>query len=254
MLHSSKLKKLFKFLVPLYYNRVGNPLFSVLILLSERREDGYIPTHTGRGCTSRKMSKRSLWSLRFSTVALVLIPAAVGINYIGKLFAGVLKLPLWLDSIGTVLASMLAGPIIGALSGAINNIIYGLTMDPISFVYALTSIFIGLVAGILAFTGWMDNWWKAMISGLLVGLTAVVVSTPLNVWFWGGQTGNVWGDALFGTVMATTNSIWLASFIDELSVDLIDKVLVVLISFVIYKGLPRSILQLFTVNREVEKL
>lgn len=60
------------------------------------------------------MSKRSIWS--FSTAALVLIPVAVGINYIGKLFAGVLKLPLWLDAIGTVLASMLAGPVIGRLS------------------------------------------------------------------------------------------------------------------------------------------
>ncbi len=81
------------------------------------------------------MSKKSPWSFRFSTAALVLIPAAVGINYIGKLFAGALKLPLWLDAIGTVLASMLAGPIVGAISGLINNIIYGLTMDPVSYLW-----------------------------------------------------------------------------------------------------------------------
>ncbi|MEW9032111.1 MAG: ECF transporter S component, partial [Planifilum fimeticola] len=90
------------------------------------------------------MQQRSSW-FRFSTPSLVLIPVAVGINYVGKLFASTLKLPLWLDSIGTVLAGMLAGPVVGALSGAINNVIYGLTADPISFVYGLTSIFIGLV-------------------------------------------------------------------------------------------------------------
>lgn len=200
------------------------------------------------------MKRRSVWSFQFTTAALVLIPAAVGINYIGKLFAGVLKLPLWLDSIGTVLASMLAGPIIGAISGAINNIIYGLTMDPISFVYGITSIFIGLAAGIMAYKGWIENWGKAIVAGLVVGLTAVIISTPLNVWFWGGQTGNFWGDALFAAVMANTNSIWLASFLDELVVDLVDKVLVVLVSYAIYKGLPRSILQLYTGDHQVESL
>jgi len=52
------------------------------------------------------MSKKSMWSISFSTPVLVLIPVAVGINYVGKLFAQLLKLPLWLDSIGTVIASM----------------------------------------------------------------------------------------------------------------------------------------------------
>lgn len=200
------------------------------------------------------MPKQSMWSFKFSTAALVLIPAAVGINYIGKLFASALKLPLWLDAIGTVLASMLAGPIIGAISGAVNNIIFGLTADPISFVYSITSIFIGLVTGIMAYKGWIASWGKAVVTGLVVGLTAVVVSTPLNVFFWGGQTGNVWGDAAFAAVMANTQSVWLASFVDEIIVDMPDKVIVVLISYAIYRGLPNSLTQLFNRNTKVEDL
>lgn len=198
------------------------------------------------------MSKRSIWS--FSTAALVLIPVAVGINYIGKLFAGVLKLPLWLDAIGTVLASMLAGPVIGGLSGLINNIIYGLTMDPISFVYALTSVFIGLVAGIMAHKGWISSWGKAAVIGLAVGLTAVVISTPLNVAFWGGQTGNVWGDIVFGYVLQGTQSVWLASFLDELVVDLPDKLITVLIAYGIYRVLPNSLINMYKNSRDIEKL
>ena len=45
------------------------------------------------------MSRKSMWSFKFSTASLVLIPTAVGINYVGKFFASALKLPLWLDSI-----------------------------------------------------------------------------------------------------------------------------------------------------------
>lgn len=198
------------------------------------------------------MSKRSIWS--FSTAALVLIPVAVGINYIGKLFAGVLKLPLWLDAIGTVLASMLAGPVIGGLSRLINNLIYGLTMDPISFVYALTSVFIGLVAGIMAYKGWISSWGKAAVIGLAVGLTAVVISTPLNVAFWGGQTGNVWGDIVFGYVLQGTRSVWLASFLDELVVDLPDKLITVLVAYGIYRVLPNSLMNMYKNSGDIEKL
>ena len=142
-------------------------------------------------------NRNNMWSLKFSTAAIALIPAAIGINYIGKLFAGFLRLPLWLDSIGTVLASIIAGPIIGALSGIINNVIFGLTADPISTVYAITSGAIGLTTGILAYKGWISNIKTAVISGLIIGLVAAVVSTPLNIIFWGGQTGNVWGDAFY---------------------------------------------------------
>lgn len=200
------------------------------------------------------MQNQNMWSFRFSTASLVLIPAAVGINYIGKLFAGVLKLPLWLDAIGTVLASMLAGPIIGAIAGAVNNIIYGLTVDPISFVYGLTSLFIGLVAGVMAYKGWIASWGKAVVVGLAVGITAVIVSTPLNVIYWGGQTGNVWGDALFAAIMAQGGSIWLASFLDELVVDLPDKVLTVLASYAIFRSLPNSLTQLYSGNSRTESL
>jgi energy-coupling factor transport system substrate-specific component len=200
------------------------------------------------------MQKQSMWSLRFSTSALVLIPTAIGINYIGKLFAALLKLPLWLDSIGTILASMLAGPIIGALAGAINNIMYGLTVDPVSFVYGITSAAIGLAAGVLSYKGWISSWSRAAIAGLMVGLVATVISTPINVGFYAGQTGNVWGDALYAVILANTDSVWLASFLNEIVVDVPDKLLVVLISYGIFRGLPQNVVHLYDSNKKVETL
>ena len=200
------------------------------------------------------MKKQSMWSLKFSTAALVLIPAAIGINYLGKLFAGLLKLPLWLDSIGTVLSSMLAGPIIGAIAGIINNIIYGFTADPISFVYAITSGVVGLVVGIMAYKGWIASVGKALVLGLVVGLIAATVSTPLNIMFWGGQTGNIWGDALFATLIAQDLPLWFASFADSIVVDVPDKIVTVLISFLIFKGLPKNLIQMYDSRSEIERL
>ena len=68
-----------------------------------------------------------LFKTKLNAACFVLIPACIGINYLGKLFASVLKLPLWLDSIGTCIGAVLGGPVIGAVCGAANNLIYGFT-------------------------------------------------------------------------------------------------------------------------------
>ncbi|MBY6278051.1 ECF transporter S component [Symbiobacterium thermophilum] len=198
--------------------------------------------------------KKNVWAFRFTTLSLVLIPVAVGINYVGKLFAAALKLPLWLDSIGTVLAGMLAGPWIGAISGAVNNIIFGITADPVSFWYLITSIVIGLLVGYLAMTGWIRDFPRAVVLGLIVALAAAVVSTPINVILWEGTTGNVWGDALYTVLRNGGTPVWIASFIDELVVDLLDKVATVIISFLIFKALPQRLVGLFAGEGQVEKL
>lgn len=198
--------------------------------------------------------QNNMWRFKLSTASLVLIPAAVGINYIGKMFAQLLKLPLWLDAIGTVLAAMLGGPIVGALTGAINNIIYGLTVDPMSFAYALTNIAIGIVVGIFNAKGKIKTLAGAVATGLIVAVVATLVSAPLNIMLWGGQTGNVWGDALFAAMTANGMPIWLASLADEFSVDVIDKVATVVLAFGLFKGLPKNLVVLFDDKETIEKL
>lgn len=194
------------------------------------------------------MKKTNIWSLKLNTAALVLIPAAVGINYVGKLFAGMLKLPLWLDCIGTCLAACLGGPVVGALSGAINNILYGVTVDPISGVYALTQAGIGMAVGYMAYKGKMNNLKGALITGLVAGFVAVLISTPLNIIFWGGTTGNVWGDAAYAACVANGIHPWIASFVDEVLVDIPDKILVLFITLGLFKSLPKSLKSIYAVG------
>lgn len=192
-----------------------------------------------------QVKRTNPWAGQFTTLTMVLIPAAVGINYVGKLIASALKLPLWLDSIGTVLAGMLAGPWIGAISGAANNIIFGVTADIISFWYLITSIAIGLLTGYFAFSGWISSVGRAIGLGLIVGGVAAIVSTPINVLLWEGQTGNVWGDALFATLVGNGWGVWPASFINSFVVDVPDKLATVIVSFLIVKALPERLVGLF---------
>ncbi len=197
----------------------------------------------------------NVFKTKFDVATIVLIPACIGINYIGKLFASFLKLPLWLDSIGTCIGGCLGGPIIGGLCGAANNIIYGLTTgDNITLIYALTSLGIGIAVGIMARLGYMKSFGKALLTSVVAGLVAVVISTPLNVIFWGGTTGNVWGDALFAATQAANMPVFLGSFLDEVVVDVPDKIITLVIVFFILKGLPAKLTTLYENNDEVESL
>lgn len=197
----------------------------------------------------------NIFKTRFNAATIVLIPACIGINYLGKLFAATLKLPLWLDSIGTCLGACLGGPVIGAICGALNNLIYGATTgDSVTLVYALTSLFIGLGVGIMARLGFMQSLGKSILTALVGGFAAVVVSTPLNVIFWGGTTGNVWGDAAFAATQAAGMSVGLGSFIDEVIVDVPDKIITVVIVYLILKGLPKTFHALYDVDAKVEHL
>ena len=189
----------------------------------------------------------NVFKTKLDTASLVLIPACIGINYLGKLFASVLKLPLWLDAIGTC--------IIGAICGAANNLIYGFTTgDSITLVYALTSLGIGLAVGIMARLGKMEKLSGALLTAVVAGLVAVCVSTPLNVLFWGGTTGNVWGDALFAATQAANMPVAIGSLLDEVVVDVPDKIITILIVFAILKGLPKKLTALYDVNDSIESL
>ena len=189
---------------------------------------------------------KNLFKTKFDAAVIVLIPACIGINYLGKLFASVLKLPLWLDSIGTC---------IGGICGAANNLIYGFSAgDNITLIYALTSLGIGAAVGIMARLGFMKTFPKAIITACVAGLAAVVISTPLNVLFWGGTTGNVWGDAVFAATQAANMPVFLGSLLDEVVVDVPDKLITLIVVFFILKGLPNKLTTLYEANSEIEAL
>ncbi|GLB25059.1 membrane protein [Lacrimispora xylanolytica] len=198
---------------------------------------------------------KQLFKTKWNAACFVLIPACIGINYLGKLFASVLKLPLWLDSIGTCIGGILGGPVIGGICGAANNLIFGFTTgDSITLVYALTSLGIGAAAGIMARLGHMKSLPGALLTACVTGLTAVVISTPLNIIFWGGTTGNIWGDAVFAWSQASGLPVFLGSFLDEVVVDVPDKFITLLIVFAIVKGLPRKLTSLYDIDDEVVSL
>ena len=106
----------------------------------------------------------------------------------------------------------------------------------------------------MARSGFMQTFPKALITSLVAALAAIVVSTPLNIIFWGGQTGNIWGDAVFAAAQAASIPLWLSSFFDEVIVDVPDKIVTLILVFIIVKSLPEKLTSLYAGSDEIERL
>ena len=98
---------------------------------------------------------------QFDTRTIVLMPLAIAINIIlGQTVSAALKIPIYLDSIGTILVGVLAGPIPGALTGFLANILWSYVVPPpfqgpASAAFAIVAAVIGLIAGFAGRLGWM---------------------------------------------------------------------------------------------------
>lgn len=172
----------------------------------------------------------------FSTVTLVLIPVAIAINVVIGEIVVLLKLPVFLDSIGTVLVAVLAGPWAGALTGTLSNIVWGLIIDPNAFPWFPVALFIGLVAGICANYGLFKSWWKVVITGFIIALTAAIVSTPIGVYLYGGITASG-SSFITAYLLATGRGIFEAVISTNFIVEPIDKIATALLAWLIIKGL-----------------
>ncbi|MBO5303995.1 MAG: HD domain-containing protein [Lachnospiraceae bacterium] len=163
-----------------------------------------------------------------------LVIGCILLNYIGKNAALYLELPLWLDSIGTALTAYVLGPVCGAVTGAVVNLIYGFT-SPISAVYALTNIAVGIIVGVCARKGFMENLFKVLSTAFLVTMASVFISTPLNIFFFDGAIRNKWGDGIIELLQVLGCNRWISYFMGQFYIDFLDKVVTMLVLFWVIK-------------------
>jgi energy-coupling factor transport system substrate-specific component len=97
---------------------------------------------------------------QFSTRAIVLMALAIPINIVlGQVVGSALRLPLYLDSIGTILVGVLAGPIAGAATGLLSNLTWTFVLggtplgSPFAWPFGIVAAEIGFVAGVVAWAG-----------------------------------------------------------------------------------------------------
>jgi len=176
---------------------------------------------------------------QFSVKALVLIPIATGINLVGGMLAANLKLPLFLDMIGTYVSAALAGPWVAALVGLLTNVFLALVTNPIYLPYSLVSIGVGLTVGFMFRAGLFKHIWGILLIWLASSLVSAVIAGSITAFIFGGATGATGSSFLTVTLIAVTKQIIGSVFASAMIENLFDRAVALAITFVILKNIPR---------------
>ena len=127
---------------------------------------------------------------QFDTRTIVLIPVAIAINIVlGQTVGTALKLPVYLDSIGTILVGVLAGPIAGAATGLLSNLAWTFLLagtpfgSPYAWPFAIVAIEIGLLAGLFGYAGVFRSRPNTPPARLAAGAAVALAVLGGLVWF-----------------------------------------------------------------------
>lgn len=193
----------------------------------------------------------------FTTPRLVAIALCAALNFAIGNIVYLVKLPIFLDSIGTILCALLIFPdrraaaVCAFIAGAIGVILSGLVINPFLPWFMFTVVAIALVSALLTASA-TDTFrarplpvptfiGKVVIYGVITGIVAAIVSAPVVAYLFGGVTGS--GSAFVVAFFLKTgqqllDSTLLAGFTTEP----IDKTLQVLLAALLYRATPLDFL------------
>ena len=93
----------------------------------------------------------------FSMMAILTIPVCVAVNFVGGQLASLLKLPMYLDVIGTIFSGMLCGPWVAAVVGAITNLLTSIA-NPVNLPFIIVNVVVGLTTGWMSRANMFSSW------------------------------------------------------------------------------------------------
>jgi energy-coupling factor transport system substrate-specific component len=174
-----------------------------------------------------------------STIPLIAFGAALNI-VVGQT-AQLIKLPLYLDSVGTILIACLVGPVAGMITGAFANLTLGFFFNYAFIFFIPVTLVIGLYSGIVARLGAFKKWYTTLLAGVVQGLLAALTSAPIAAFMFGGVTmGGT--DFLVLYFRAIGKSVVESVFLQGLAADPVDKSLSFLVVYILLSRIPRPIL------------
>lgn len=175
----------------------------------------------------------------FKTAQLSMIALGIAINFIGGTIALILRLPIYLDTIGTIIISGLLGPLPGAITGLLSGIISGVTTDVIALYFIPVQIVIGIIAGLLFRTSYFDRW-KTVIGVLILTVPSTLISSIIAAFVFGGITSS--GSSIIVQLLNKFGLNMTASvFIVQIITDYLDRFITVTLVCYIIKALPENL-------------
>lgn len=178
---------------------------------------------------------------RLSSRLLALIPLAVGINLaLGKV-ASAASLPVFLDTVGTVLVAALVGPAVALVTGAMSQTAFTILDGKLMWMAFLpVQLGVALYAGLAARYRMFASPTRAVVGGLGLGVMAATLSWPISLLLFGGVTAS--GVTLVTTALTAVGvPLEWAVYGASLGSDLLDKTLTFFLVYVVLEALPSRV-------------
>ena len=176
-----------------------------------------------------------------TTFIVTIIPVCVALNIVGGYIASALRLPVYLDMIGTAISAIVLGPWWGALVGVLTNCGSALISGPTSLPFAIVN-----VVGALLWGYGVRSWRlgrtipRFFLLNINVAIACTIVAAPIIVLVFGGATGNG-ADALTGTFLAVGQNLVASVFSSNILTSLADKIIGGFVALAIIEALPKSL-------------
>jgi energy-coupling factor transport system substrate-specific component len=178
---------------------------------------------------------------------LVLIRLGVAVNLVIGQIVAALLLPVYLDSLGTMLVAALVGPRAAILTGLTAQVLAAvLSGNFIWLPFGLVQIVIAIYVSGAARVGALRRLSTALPAGLLLGFLAASVSAPIAFYVFGGATAG--GVTAITTVLRAVGvPLHLAVYLSSYSTDLVDKTLSLALLCLILRNVPSHLAARFPV-------
>ena len=184
-----------------------------------------------------KVSERFFVLLKKRNLMAALIClAGVGTNFLLSFIVSLFDLPLYLDTMGTIIVSAMGGPLPGVLVGFVTNIIK-IIYSPTSVYYGVINVLIAVAAAFFYKRGLMK---KVMgVVGLVFVLTFIGGGVGCLIpWFIEGIPFD--GESLSGIFFSTgIFNEFFSHFFSSLILDLPDKAITVVLSYFLIRIIPK---------------
>ena len=174
---------------------------------------------------------------KISVHKITLIALAIVINIVGSYIALVLHLPIYLDSMGTIMTAILLGPFYGLFPGVLSALITGMTSD----IYALYYMPVGIVLGVMTgFVFQKNKSNKLFVKSFCISVPASLISACITANVFGGITSS--GSTMLVQLLAKTPlGLTLSCLIVQFFTDYFDRLLSLWLVFSVIKKLPDSL-------------
>ena len=174
---------------------------------------------------------------KISVHKITLIALAIVINIVGSYIALGLHLPVYLDSMGTIMTAILLGPFYGLFPGVLSALVTGMTSDIYALYYMPVGIVLGIVTGFV-FQKNKSN--KLFVKSFCISVPASLISACITVNLFGGITSS--GSTMLVQLLAKTPlGLTLSCLIVQFFTDYFDRLLSLWLVFSVIKKLPDSL-------------